>query len=153
MKPPVPTLRHVATLFVELGPIREMGPGRGGHRRIIPITGGRVTGEIEGRLLNLGADWQLVYEDGTAFLDTRYAIETEDCAIIEVVNLGFRHGPPEILARLARGEDVNPGDYTMRTSARLESGDPRFDWVNRTVFVSSGARSAQTVVIDLYAVE
>ncbi|SDE51698.1 DUF3237 domain-containing protein [Ruegeria marina] len=153
MTPPRPELRHVATLEVELGPIREMGEGRGGRRRIIPITRGRVTGTITGKILNLGADWQLVYKDGTAFLDTRYAFETDDGATIEVVNLGFRHGPAEVLERLAHGEAVPPTDYTMRTSARLETGDPRYDWVNRTVFVGSGSRSAQAVVIDLYAVE
>ncbi|MAM61359.1 DUF3237 domain-containing protein [Maritimibacter sp. UBA3975] len=153
MKPPVPTLRPVCTLTIELGPIREMGEGRGGRRRIIPITGGTVTGAITGHLLNLGADWQLVYSDGTAFLDTRYAFETDDGALIEVVNLGFRHGPPEVLARLAKGEAVDPTDYTMRTSARLETGDARYGWVNRTVFVSSGSRSADGVIIDLYAVD
>ena len=153
MKPPVPTLRPVCTLTVELGPIREMGEGRGGRRRIIPIVGGSVTGDLDGKILNLGADWQLVYKDGTAFLDTRYAFETSDGALIEIVNLGFRHGPPEVLARLAAGETVDPSEYTMRTSARLESGDDRYAWVNRTVFVCSGSRSANGVVIDLYAVE
>ena len=152
MKPPVPTLNPVCTLTVELGQIREMGGGRGGNRRIIPITGGSVSGGMTGKLLNLGADWQLVYQDGTAFLDTRYAFETDDGALIEVVNLGFRHGPPEVLARLAAGESVDPTEYTMRTSARLETGDARYDWVNRTVFVSSGTRSVNGVVIDLYAV-
>lgn len=150
---PVPSLRPVCTLEVTLGPIREMGPGRGGQRRIIPITGGRAWGEISGRILNLGADWQLVYDDGTAFLDTRYAIETDDGATVEIVNLGFRHGAPEVLARLARGEPVPPDAYTMRTSARLESGDPRYAWVNRTVFVGSGSRGADAVTMALYAVE
>ena len=152
IRPPVPRLRLVCDLEVALGPVREMGPGRGGHRRIIPILGGRATGEIEGRILNLGADWQLIYGDGTALLDTRYAIETQDGALIEIVNLGFRHGPAEVLARLARGETLDPADYTMRTSARLETGDPRYDWVNRTVFVSAGARAARAVLIALYAV-
>lgn len=153
MKPPVPVLRPVCTLEVELGPIREMGKGRGGHRRIIPIVGGTVSGSIEGRILDLGADWQLVYDDGLSFLDTRYAFETHDGALIEIVNLGFRHGPADVMARLAAGEAVDPADYTMRTSARLETGDARYDWVNRTVFVCSGSRSAHGVVIDLYAVE
>ena len=151
MKPPVPTLSLVCTLNVDLGPIREMGEGRGGLRRIIPIVGGTVTGDIEGRILNLGADWQLIYKDGTAFLDTRYAFETSDGALIEIVNLGFRHGPAEVLSRLAAGEAVDPTEYTMRTSARLETGDPRYEWVNRTVFVCSGSRAASGVVIDLYA--
>ena len=93
-----PGLTYFCTLHVELDPIREMGEGRGGKRRIIPIIGGRAEGDISGKVLNLGADWQLVYDDGLAFLDTRYAIETEDGAVIEVINKGFRH-----LAKVLQG--------------------------------------------------
>ena len=148
-----PGLRHVCTLHVELDPIREMGPGRGGHRRIIPIIGGRVEGaELSGSILNLGADWQTIYEDGLAWLDTRYAFETHDGALIEVINRGFRHGPAEVIQRVAAGEPVDPSEYYMRTSAFLETGDPRYAWVNGTVFVGTGARRASSVEIALYAV-
>ena len=81
---PKPALRHVCDLCVELDPIREMGPGRAGSRRIIPIVGGRVEGpELQGRILNVGADWQTIFADGLAELDTRYAMETDDGATIE----------------------------------------------------------------------
>lgn len=149
-----PLLRPVCTLRVELGPIREMGDGRAGKRRIIPIIGGTVDGpELTGKILNLGADWQTIFADGTADLDTRYAFETHDGAIIEIVNLGFRHGPPEILAKLARGEEVPPDSYYMRTTARLETGDQRYQWVNRTIFVGTGLRRASAVEVALFAVE
>jgi len=69
-------------------------------------------------VLNLGADWQTIYADGAAHLDTRYAIETEDGAVIEVINIGARHGPAEVMQRLALGEDVDPATYYMRTAAR-----------------------------------
>lgn len=153
MKPPVPSLRQISTLTVELGPIREMGEGRSGTRRNIPVVGGSVTGGLSGKILDLGAEWQLIDKDGTALLDTRYAFETDDGALIEIVNLGFRHVPADVLARLAAGEDANPNLCTMRTSVRLETGDVRYAWVNRTVFVCSGSRSADGVEIDLYAVE
>lgn len=149
---PRPTLDLVCTLEVALDPIREMGPGRAGQRRIIPIVGGRVTGnQISGRILNLGADWQTIFADGLAELDTRYAIETDDGAIIEVINYGLRHGPAEVLAAVARGEEVDPSTYYMRTHARLETGDDRYGWVNRTLFVGVGARHQQAVQVDLYA--
>lgn len=147
-----PGLKHFCDLEVELGPIREMGPGRAGQRRIIPIIGGTVTGRVAGTILNLGADWQTIFADGTADLDTRYAFETDDGALIEVVNLGFRHGPEEVLAAVARGEDVDPSDYYMRTTARLECGDPRYDWVNRMIFVGTGGRYANKVRVSLYEV-
>ena len=151
---PAPDLRHFCDIAVELGPVREMGAGRTGRRRIIPIVGGRVTGPgISGRILVLGADWQTVFADGTAELDTRYAMETDDGALIEVINYGFRHGPADVIARLAAGEDVPPDSYYMRTQARLETGDSRFRWVNRMLFAGAGARQKSFVQISLFVIE
>ncbi len=149
-----PTLRHFCDLMVELDPAREMGRGRAGQRRIIPIIGGTVEGpEISGRILNLGADWQTVFNDGVAELDTRYAVETDDGALIEIINYGFRHGPADVIRKLTAGEDCPPESYYMRTCARLESGDPDYAWVNRMIFVGTGARQKAMVQMALYAVE
>ncbi|EDP65214.1 hypothetical protein BAL199_01669 [alpha proteobacterium BAL199] len=148
-----PTLAHLCDLTVELDPVRELGTGRAGVRRIIPIVGGTVSGtRLSGRILNLGADWQTVFQDGVAELDARYAIETDDGALVEVANHGYRHGPAEVIDRLRRGEDCDPAEYYMRTTARLESGDPRYRWLNRMVFVGTGARLAAAVRITLYEV-
>ncbi|MCB1341155.1 MAG: DUF3237 domain-containing protein [Pseudooceanicola sp.] len=149
---PAPELRHFCDLYVDLGPIMEMGAGRAGRRRIIPIVGGRVEGRIAGRILNLGADWQTIMADGQADLDTRYAMETADGAVIEIVNRGVRHGPAEVIARLAKGEAVAPSEYYMRTTARLETGDARYEWVNRALFVGTGTRLASAVKVSLYEV-
>jgi hypothetical protein len=152
MELPVPKLQHVCTLLVELAPILSMGPGRAGHRRIVPIIGGTVRGpELSGRILNLGADWQTILADGMAELDTRYAMETHDGATIEIRNYGYRHGPKEVIEAIARGEPVDPDSYYMRTQARLETGDPRYAWVNRTLFLGTGARNADSVQIELFA--
>jgi hypothetical protein len=151
---PAPGLSHVCDLRVELDPIREMGEGRAGHRRIIPIIGGKVEGpRLNGRILNLGADWQTIWPNDVAELDTRYALETDDGAVIEIINYGYRHGPPEVIARLAAGEIVPADQYYMRTQARLETGDPRYDWVNRTLFIGTGTRQKLGVTVSLYAVE
>lgn len=148
---PPPKLVHVCDLAVELGPIIELGSGRAGARRIVPIIGGTVEGPaISGTVLDLGADWQTIYTSGTADLSTRYALQTHDGAIIEIVNIGSRHGPPEVLARLAAGEDVAPDQYYMRTHARLETGDSRYAWVNDSLFVGTGARQASAVKISLF---
>ena len=149
-----PTLHHVCDYSVELGPVRELGTGLAGQRRIIPIIGGTVEGpRIAGRILNVGADWQTVFESGVAELDTRYAIETHDGAIIEVINFGYRHGPAEVLAQVAAGEEVSPEAYYMRTMARLETGDDRYNWVNRLIFIGTGARLKSQVKISLFSVE
>ncbi|MEM9063254.1 MAG: DUF3237 domain-containing protein [Pseudomonadota bacterium] len=148
-----PHLEHVCDLTVDLAPIREMGQGRAGERRIIQITGGRVDGPLlSGRILNLGADWQTIWNDGTAELDTRYAMETDDGALIEIVNYGYRHGPPEVIAALAQGEEVPASHYYMRTHARLETGEERYRWVNRTLFIGTGERRHSQVRVTLFAV-
>jgi hypothetical protein len=148
-----PSLELVCRLEVELDTVREMGSGRAGQRRIIPIIGGTVSGpRLSGRILNLGADWQTIFEDGLAELDTRYAFETDDGALIEIINYGFRHGPADVMTAMARGDDVSPEAYYMRTHARLETGDPRYDWVNRALFVGKGHRRMTQVIVDLYLI-
>lgn len=138
---------------MDLGAPLELGPGRAGQRRIIPIVGGVALGpDITGTVLNIGADWQTIHADGAAHLDTRYAIETEGGAVIEVVNVGVRHGPAEIISRLAAGDDVDPSQYYMRTAARLETGDAAYAWVNHMLFVCAGLRRASAVDIAYYAV-
>ncbi len=154
MQIPVPALTHSFTLRVELSAPIELGQGRAGQRRIIPIVGGAALGpDITGDILNLGADWQTIFADGAAHLDTRYAIQTADGAVIEVVNVGTRHGPPEVMKRLAAGEDVDPASYYMRTAARLETGDTRYAWVNHSLFICAGIRRASAVEISYYKVD
>ena len=124
-----------------------------GERRIVPITGGEVAGpQLQGTILPGGADWQVVCSDGTALLEARYVVETDDGALVYVRNLGIRHGPPEVLERLRRGEVVNPAEYYFRSSPRFESAHPRYSWLNRIVAVASGARLESEVLIDIYVV-
>ena len=151
---PKPTLRHVADFDIDLDPIREMGNGRAGKRRIIPIVGGRIIGpEFTGKILNVGADWQTIFSSGVAELDTRYAFRTGDGAVIEIINFGYRHGPGDVMRRVAAGADVDPSNYYMRTHARLETGHPKYEWVNRTLFLGVGGRLKSNVRLSLYAIE
>ena len=151
---PEPTLRHVADFDIDLDPISEMGDGRAGKRRIIPIVGGRITGpEFTGEILNVGADWQTIFSSGVAELDTRYAFRTDDGAVIEVINFGYRHGPEDVMRRVAAGEDVDPSNYYMRTHARLETGHPKYEWVNRTLFLGVGGRLKSSVRLSIYAID
>lgn len=131
-------LAHLCDLHVELDKPLEMGDALKGRRRIIPITG--------------GADWQTIYANGTAELDARYSIETHDGAIIDVRNFGYRHGPAEVIAALARGEEVDPSLYYMRTQPRFETGDERYLWLNHTIAVGSGAREQVAVKLSFYEV-
>lgn len=149
-----PVLRHFCTLEVEVGPPRNIGPTPFGQRRIVPIMGGRVSGpRISGKILPGGADWQLIGADALTELAAHYAFETDDGALIEMSDNGFRRGPAEVMQRLAAGEAVPPSAYYMRSTVRLRSGHPNYTWLNGMVFVGTGGRHFPGVQIELYAVE
>lgn len=146
-------LEHATDLVVELSPPHEMGECPPGTRRIIPIVGGTASGPLlSGRVLPIGADWQTVLAGGIADLDARYAIETADGAVIEVVSRGIRHASAEVHARIASGEQVDPSEYYMRTAIRLETGHPAHDWVNRALFLAKGGKVGNTVRLSVYKV-
>lgn len=148
----IPDLRRFCTLHVEVDPPRLIGPGPFGQRRMVPITGGRVTGEISGTILPGGADFQTVGAEGVSEFRAQYVFETPSGTLVEVIDSGFRHGPAEVMKRLAAGGAVPPADYYMRSTTRLTTGDPGLAWINRTIFVSTGARSGASVQIDVFAV-
>ncbi len=146
-------IEHFCDLTVELEAPMELGNSMRGTRRIIPIIGGHVEGKsLNGRVLALGADWQTVFDNGVAELDTRYCIETHDGALIDIRNFGFRHGPKDVLDALARGEHVDPSKYYMRTQPRFETGDERYSWLNHRIFVGYGQREKNTVYVSVYEV-
>ena len=138
---------------VTLEPVRDLGDTPLGRRRIIGITGGSFTGRLSGRVLPGGADWQIVRTDGTADLDARYTLEASDGALIYVHNRGYRHGPKDVVARLAKGEDVDPALYYMRTTPWFETSAPAYDWLNRIVCIGTGARRPASVELELFEVK
>lgn len=148
-----PALEFVTKLTVELSKPHEMGACASGTRRIIPIVGGKAEGpRLNGKVLNVGADWQTVSANGVAKLDARYGIETDDGAIIEVVSQGVRDASPEVTQRIAAGEQVPVDEYYMRTVIRLDCSHPDYDWVNRALFVSAGGKVGAQVLLDVYHV-
>jgi hypothetical protein len=151
---PSPQLRLVFRLDAELDAPLDLGDTPQGRRRIIAFAGGRAEGP--GLRADLvpggGADWQLVRPSGSAVADIRYTLRTEGGALLYVQARGVRHGPPEVLARLAAGEDVDPAEYTFRTTVAIETADPELAWLNDGVFVAVGARRPSGVAYDVYLV-
>jgi Protein of unknown function (DUF3237) len=151
---PSPRLTPVYRLVATLGPPLDLGDTAAGHRRIVPLTGGTFTGPaLSGTLLpGVSADWQTVLPDGTALGDIRYALRTDAGALLYVQSRSVRHGSAEVLARLGRGEDVDPSEYTFRTSTQIEAAAPQLDWLNKGVFVSVAGRLASGVIYETYLV-
>lgn len=150
---PEPTLELIFEAKVTLDPVQELGITTYGKRRIIPITGGTFQGaNIKGVVLPGGADWQTVRSDGTADLEARYTLKTDDGVLIYIQNKGVRHAKPEVLARLAKGEKVDPKEYYMRTAATFEVADGKYAWLNKIVVISTGARMVDHVLLRFYKV-
>ena len=154
LKPPTPRLEILCHVAVKIAAPQLVGPTLTGERRIIPITGGRFEGaQMRGEIIPGGADWQIVAADGTALLEARYTLRTDDGALIYVRNTGLRHGPPEVLAAIARGEQVDPTKYYFRAAPVFETGDKKYAWLNRIICVCSGVRLKEEVLLDFYEVK
>lgn len=128
-------------------------PQASGERRIINITGGEFDGaRLKGKVLQGGADWQVIRADGVAQLEARFTMQTHDGALLYVKNFGFRHGAPAVIARLFSGEVVDPAQYYFRMTPLIETGDARYAWLNSLIMVGSGMRTKDRVIYDVYAI-
>ncbi len=131
--------------------ITKKGPV--GERRFIPVLGGEFEGErLRGKLQAGGSDCQLIRVDGVADLDVRVTLECDDGEIIFMKGLGMRHGPAEVMQRMAAGEDVDPSLYYFREALMFEASPGKYEWLNRVLAIGSGQRTPNAVIIDAYEV-
>ena len=154
MTRPAPGLVFAFEVRVEVGPPLEVGQLPRGTRRIVPILSGTFEGSgIKGKVTPGGADWQIIGADGFSELDTRYTLETDTGRIISVQNAGVRHAAPDVMQRLLRGESVDPGLVYFRTVPKFETAAPELQWLTRNVFIGTGERYPNEVVIRFWRVE
>lgn len=136
--------RPLFTMTVLLEPAQLDGPTPFGHRRIVIIRGGHFEGEkLRGVLLPGGGDWVLGRADGSLALDVRLTLKTDDGASILMTYRGYRQGPPDVLARLTKGEAVDPSLYYFRINPLFETASERYAWLNNVVAVGVGERLAE----------
>ena len=148
-----PALTHVADLSVEVGPPIVLGQTADGLRRVIPILGGRMHGpRLDGTILAAGADYQLVRPDGLAEIDARYVVRLDDGELLYVVAIGVRHAAPELVARLSRGEAVDPGLVYFRTTLRFEASAQAYRHLTRRLYLATGARHPDRVEMGVFEV-
>jgi Protein of unknown function (DUF3237) len=152
---PAPKLRHIYQLDAALDAPVDLGDTPQGHRRIVALTGGSAEGpHFKAELLATGgADWQTLRAGGSSVADIRYTLKTDRGALLYVQSRGIRHGKPEVLARLAAGEEVDPSEYTFRTTVSIETSAPELAWLNDGVFIAVGARQPSGVSYAVYLVE
>jgi acyl-coenzyme A thioesterase PaaI-like protein len=129
----------------------EIGVVDGQNRRCIPITGGTVSGGYTGVVLSGGADWQVIAPDGTLDINAHYVLQLRE-GPVEVESRGLRSGPPDVLARLAAGEIVDPKRYYFRTAMRFKTAVPALSHLNHILAISVGERLPDTVRLTVYEV-
>ncbi|CAN7539776.1 DUF3237 domain-containing protein [Arthrobacter sp. LjRoot78] len=152
--PEAPGLTFLAELSVTVGEPIDVGQTPEGHRRVIPITGGTVSGPaLNGRVIPGGADYQLLRSATLTELDARYVLETLDGRRIYVHNSALRHGSVDDIARLNRGEAVDAGSIYFRCWPRLAAACPEWDWLNTRLAVGTGERHPDHVVIRIFLLD
>jgi len=151
-------LKRVRTqpLFVMRLDVRKLlivGTTPGAYRRIGVVPGGSFEGErLSGDVLDGGSDWQTVRNDGTTTLNVRLVLKTKDDALICMTYQGVRHGPPDVVERIEKGEVVDPTSYYFRINPLFETPTAKYDWINRVVGVGIGHRSPDGPIYSVFEV-
>ncbi|HZT78410.1 MAG TPA: DUF3237 domain-containing protein [Vicinamibacterales bacterium] len=142
------------TLQVTVAPALTVGDVPFGTRRTAPLAGGTFEGpRLRGTVVpGSSADWLLLRRDGVLELDLRCTLRTDDGALISMQSFGLRHGPPDVIAALARGEAVDPATYYFRTMPRFATGHPAYEFLNRIVAVATGDRRADGPIYTIHEV-
>ena len=138
---PQPQTRPLFVMRLAVDALVSIGGPDDIQRRIGNIPGGSFEGErLRGTVLSGGTDWQIVRGDGAVELDGRIVLQTDDGALIAMTYTGLRHGAADVMAKLGRGEVVDPADYYFRIVPRLTTSEPRYAWLNRIIAVGIGHR-------------
>src|SRR3954451_5395927 len=144
--------RLLMTLRVSVATPHSIGAVPHGTRRTVPITGGTFEGpRLRGSVLPCGsADWLLLRADGVLELDLRATLQTNDGGLISMKSFGLRHGPPDVIEALARGETVDPAAYYFRTTPRFDTAHPTYAFLNRIITVATGDRRAEGPIYTIH---
>jgi Protein of unknown function (DUF3237) len=121
----------LCTVHVKLKPPIEVGTGCAGTRVIVEVASAQVKGDrLRAELAGAAvADWILIGPDGTATLDIRATLRTDDGAIVFMQYNG------------KNASDCSQGfqlPATIYVTPRFETGDERYTWLNRIQAVGKG---------------
>lgn len=152
MTPAPPPLAYLMRLVLRVGGALDVGATPLGRRKVGRVSGGSFAGDALRGSVEPGEDWLLERADGSVLLDVRLPLVTDDGHAILMRYAGLRAGPPETMARLARGEEVAPGDYYFRIAPVFETAAPDYVWLNGVLAVGSGIRRPDEVVYDIWTV-
>jgi len=143
--------RPLFVMRLDVRKLQIVGATPGPNRRVGVVFGGAFEGErLSGEVLDGGSDWQAVRGDSATTLDVRLILRTGDEALIGMTYRGIRHGPPDVIARLEKGETVDPAAYYFRMAPMFETAAPKYDWINRIVAIGLGHRRADGPLYSVF---
>jgi hypothetical protein len=126
------------TFKATLKPPLPIGAGPIGTRMYYEIAGGEVVGDrLRGTVLG-GGEWALIGPDGFLRVDVRAQMQTHDGAFIYAQYLGLLEMNAAVQQAMQTDGGTAYGEHAFYTNPRLETGDPRYAWVNTTFFVGEG---------------
>ena len=157
MSASVPSLphKHLITLRLDVDSAgaAQIGKTPEGQRTIAPVVGGTFEGErLSGKVLPGGADWVRFRADGTMMIDVRLTLQVDDGAMIYLSYQGRFIGAAGAMTKLARGETLEPGSYSLVTVAKFECGDERYAWLNDLIAVGTGEQAGFNPVYTVYEI-
>ena len=146
-------LEFVFEIRALIGAPLDGGKGRNGHRRVIPIMGGTVSGpRLNGIVVPGGADFELMRADGASAVEAHYALQADDGTPIYIVNKGIFSATEAVNARLDAGETVAPQDYYFRTVPVFDAPVGPHVWLADRVFVADCRFTPEQVTIRVFLV-
>jgi Protein of unknown function (DUF3237) len=127
------------TITADTSPPTVINAGPQGTRVIVNVTGGAFEGpKMKGTVLpGPGGDWLTMRADGTAKLDVRIILKTDDGADILMTYNGVM--------------TTVDGAPRIRTAPLFETGDQRYAWLNGVQAVAQGAPGKGNVTYEVYA--
>ncbi|SDH54689.1 Protein of unknown function [Vibrio xiamenensis] len=127
-----------------------------GKRQLIPIQSGSVCGSIEGEVLPGGIDSQIIDPNGICRLSARYALKLSN-GTVYIENNGIRTVPEAYRAMLFSDDmsffsELEPQDIYFKAVPSFEVDTPELSWLTESIFVCSGRRTQDGVMLDFYQV-
>ncbi len=146
-------LEPLMTYHADLKAPVQVGKGPFGNRMIFDLIQGTVEGpRVSGKFLASGADWLLIDDAGIGRLDVRGTLETHDGALIYMQYHGILEMNEKVTAAMLNGDSLDYGDTYFMTAPRFETGDPRYEWINRLVTVAEGRMLPNAVEYRVFQV-
>jgi Protein of unknown function (DUF3237) len=145
--------RPLFVMKLAVQPYLVVGETPGVNRRVGVVPGGVFDGErLRGTVTNGGVDWQTSRKDGATTLDVRLVLRTHDDALIGMSYQGLRHGPPDIIEAIAKGQEVDAAGYYFRTNPMFETAAKKYDWINRILAIGLGHRMPDSVIYSVFEI-